>query len=180
MHWLQGSVFQGHTKLDAKDVSGVLHCFARSKGPDETSTDTGLNKATCQLLLDKLRMASALVAVELRDETVFESCQVEADETVIRKEKHYEVKPDGAKVRTGTTHHSVICLTQRGSTKTVVDLVDLAIQKIACVAFKAKGQLSTVEERPGIWSAKRKAWPTKVMYMAEPKFVPVDARSVLS
>jgi hypothetical protein len=31
MHWLHGSVFQGHTKLDAKDVLGVLESFGASK-----------------------------------------------------------------------------------------------------------------------------------------------------
>ena len=64
---------------------------------------------------------------------MFESCQAEAAETVVRKERIYIVKPTGEKVRIGTRHHSVICLTQRGSTKTV-------------------------------------------MYMVEPKFVPVDDR----
>ena len=63
-HWLQGSLFQGHTRLDAKNVSGLVHCFATSKSPEESAMDTGLNKGTCQILLDKLRMASALVALE--------------------------------------------------------------------------------------------------------------------
>ena len=85
MHWLQGSVFQGHTKLDAKDVSGIAHCFARSKNPEDASCDTGLSRDTCQVLLDKMRMASALVAIDQRKQTTFDTCQVEADESVVRK-----------------------------------------------------------------------------------------------
>lgn len=46
--------------------------------------------------------------------------QVEADETVVRKEKVYEDLPDGGKKRTGTWHHSILGLTKRGSTKTVL------------------------------------------------------------
>ena len=55
---------------------------------------------------------------------MFEHCQVEADESVIRKEKIYARKADGALERTGTKHHSVIVLTQRGSTKQVLYLCD--------------------------------------------------------
>lgn len=119
-HWLQGSVFQGHTKLDASDVTGILQCFAASKSPEQASMDTGLNRDTCGLLLDRVRLASAQVTKHQRESLVFELCQVEADETVVRKEKVYKQLPDGGKERTGTVHHSVICLTQRGSTKQVM------------------------------------------------------------
>ena len=116
-HWLLGSVFQGHRQLDAKDVAGILSSFGASKTVDATSIDTGLNRTTVGLLFDKLRMASALVARDQRESLVFSHCQVEADETVVRKEKEYRTNPDRTKTRIGTTHHNVICLTQRGSTK---------------------------------------------------------------
>ena len=119
MHWLRGSVFEGHVKLNANDVAGVLHCFGTSKGVDPTSSDTGLGRDTIGLLFDRLRMAASLVAQHHRDSVVFESCQVEADETVIRKERVYMATSNG-RVRVGTIHHSVIALTQRGSTRMVV------------------------------------------------------------
>ena len=40
--------------------------------------------------------------------------------TVIRKERIHEVSEGGTKKRIGTKHHSVMCLTRRGSTQTVV------------------------------------------------------------
>ena len=105
LHWLQGSVFQGHSKLDAKDVSGILHCFATGNSVEVASMDTRLNRDTCQILLDKLRMASALVAVEHRQNVVFTGCQVEADESVVRKEKVYDVKDDGSKDHSPLMYH---------------------------------------------------------------------------
>ena len=124
MHWLQGSIFQGHTKLSAADACGVVHCFGLSKDLETTSSDTGLSRRTVGILLDRLRLASALVAEFQREALVFEDCQVEADETVIRKERVYETLPNGEKRRIGTWHHSIIGLTQRGSTKTVVYMAE--------------------------------------------------------
>ena len=69
-------------------------------------------------------MASCLVSRDERERCIFEDCQVEADESVVRKEKTYSQSKDGQKVRTGTVHHSVICLTQRGSTKQVMYLLE--------------------------------------------------------
>jgi hypothetical protein len=124
MHFLAGSVFQGHTRLDAQDVCGVLQCFAAGKSPEVTSMDTGLHRTTVGPLLDRLRMAATLVAEDQREHMIFENCQVEANETVVRKEKVYATLPDKSKVRTGTIHHSVICLTQRGSTKQLMYLCE--------------------------------------------------------
>jgi hypothetical protein len=130
-HWLAGSVFQGHYKLDAKDVTALLESFAASKSPEESSIDTGLNRDTVRHLLDRLRMASALVAVDQRQELTFDDCQIEADETVVRKERVYAQEPGGPKVRTGTWHHSVICLTQRGSTKQVMYMCEAKFVAVA-------------------------------------------------
>eukprot|EP00973_Karenia_brevis_P052552 7299744-Karenia_brevis.AAC.1 len=90
-HWLHGSVFQGHTKLTGKDVVGVVQCFAASKSVEQTAMDTGLNRNTAGELLDRLRMASCLVASHQRATVKFSHCQVEADETVVRKERTYSV-----------------------------------------------------------------------------------------
>ena len=65
-------------------------------------------------------MAATLVGQNERERTKFEHCQVEADETAIRKERIYEVGEGGTKKLVGTKHHSVMCLTGRGSTQTVV------------------------------------------------------------
>jgi hypothetical protein len=81
MHWLHRSVFQGHRQLDARDVDGVLQCFSVCKTPEQTSQNTCLNWDTCLQLLDRLRMASSLVAQDQRDNVVFAKCQVEADES---------------------------------------------------------------------------------------------------
>lgn len=86
--------------------------------------DTGLYRNNVRHLLDRLRIASALVAQEQREKTIFSDCQVEADESVVRKERVYEINSEGNKIRTGTIHHSVICLTQRGSTKQVLYLCE--------------------------------------------------------
>ena len=97
--------------------------------------DTGLHRTTVGPLLDRIRMASALVAQDTRDHVVFECCQLEADETVVRKEKVYRKQTNGSKVRTGTIHHSVLCLTQRGSTKQVMYLCE---PKFVAVAASGK------------------------------------------
>ena len=117
---LVGSVFHGHTKLDALDVVGVLAGFAASKSNEQIAFDTGLSRRVVGDLLDRLRMAATLVVQSQRDELVFSNCQVEADETVVRKERIYEIGPDGTKRRSGTIHHSVLGLMQRGSTKAVL------------------------------------------------------------
>jgi hypothetical protein len=124
MHWLCGSVFQGHTKLNAGDVSGLLSCFASSKNIEATSMDIGLSRDSVGPLFDRLRMAATLVVQDQREHLVFEDCQVEADETVVRKEKVYDTAADGARRRVGTRHHSVITLTQRGSTRQVCYLME--------------------------------------------------------
>ena len=98
-------------------MCGLLQCFGAGKSIEMTAQDTGLHRNVVGPLLDRLRMAAALVAEDLRDHTIFQNCQLEADETLIRKQKVYQVRPDGSKVRIGTRHRSVICLTQRGSTK---------------------------------------------------------------
>lgn len=107
MHWLQGSVFQGHTKLNACDAAGVLRSFGACKSVEQASIDTGLSRETIGPLYDRLRMAAALVAESQRESVVFEGCQVKADETVIRKEKVYEATENSRK-RVGTIHHSVM------------------------------------------------------------------------
>ena len=68
---------------------------------------------------------------------VFEDCQVEADETVIRKGRVYKTLPIGEKRHIGTIHHSIIGLTQRGSTKTVVYMAEPHV-----VPVDAKGKPS--------------------------------------
>ncbi len=121
LHWLQGSVFQGHTKLTADDVIGVLHSFASMKNNEATSMDIGLGRKVVGELFDRLRMASCLLAVHHRDATVFEHCQIEVNETVVRKERLYEARgPGEPRKRIGTKHHCIVGLTQRGSTKTVM------------------------------------------------------------
>ena len=81
----------------AADACGIVHCFGLAKDVETTSSDTGLSRRTVGLLLDRLRLASALVAEFQRETLVFEDCQVEADETVIRKERVYETLPNGEK-----------------------------------------------------------------------------------
>jgi hypothetical protein len=76
---------------------------------------------------------------------VFENCQVEADESVIRKEKVYDHRPDGTKVRTGTIHHSVICLTQRGSTKLLAYLCEPKFVPVAASGKPSAPALPSVE-----------------------------------
>ena len=119
--------------MSAADACSVLHCFGQAKDLETTSSDTGLSRKTVHALLDRLRLAATWVADFQRETLIFEDCQVEADETIIRKERVYETLPNGKKCRTGTIHHSIIGRTQGVSTKTVV-------------------------------------------YMAEPHFVPVDAK----
>ena len=65
-------------------------------------------------------MVATLVVEDQREHLVFNNCQVEADDTVVRKERHYETSKDVGKRRIGTTHHSIVCLTQRGSTRQCV------------------------------------------------------------
>lgn len=101
-HWLSGSVFQGHTKLDALDVVGAVFAFAAGKNIETAALDTGLNRSTMGHLLDRLRMAACLVAENQREDLVFQQCQVEADETVVRKERVYEDLPGGCRRRIGT------------------------------------------------------------------------------
>ena len=123
MHFLHGSPLQGHTKLSALDVVGLCHCFGAAKSPETTSMDTGLHRTTVGLLLDRLRIATTLVAEAKRASLEFEDCQLEANETVVRKERVYEDSADG-KRRVGTWHHSVVALTRRGSTQGVAYLCE--------------------------------------------------------
>jgi hypothetical protein len=103
-----------------------------------TALDSGLGRSTARTLFDGLHMAATLVARAHRESVVFEKCQVEADETVVRKEKVYEEKPGQPKRRIGTIHHSVSGLTQRGSTKQVLYLCE---PKIVPVDAKGKSPL---------------------------------------
>ena len=41
-HWFIRSVFQGHHRLDAADVCGVVQCFGAGKSVEIASQDTGL------------------------------------------------------------------------------------------------------------------------------------------
>ena len=41
-HWLSGSIFHGHHKLDTADVCGVVQCFSAGKSVETASQDTGL------------------------------------------------------------------------------------------------------------------------------------------
>ena len=66
LHWLTGSVFQGHYRLDAHDVVGLLQCFGAGKSVEVTAQDTGLHRNTVGPLLDRLRMTATLVAEEQR------------------------------------------------------------------------------------------------------------------
>ena len=88
------------------------------KNIETTSVDTGLHRTNVELYFDRLRMAAALVAEKQRDDLVFKNCQLEADESVVRKERVYDSPPPGvARTRIGTWHHSVVILTKRGSTQ---------------------------------------------------------------
>ena len=120
-HWLTGSVFHGHRLLSVREVVGVLCCFAAKSDVESSAVLTGLGRKVQRHLFDRLRMAATMVMEERRKAMVFENCQVEIDESVIRKEKVY-AEVNGAKVRTGTWHHAVVALTKRGSTKTVLYL----------------------------------------------------------
>ena len=46
LHWLAGSVFQGHSKLCARDVVGVLQAFGACKSIELAAMDTGLHRST--------------------------------------------------------------------------------------------------------------------------------------
>ena len=120
VHWLTGSVFHGHRLLAVRETIGILLCFAAKLDVESTAIVTGLNRKTVRHLFDRLRMAATLVVQSSRETMVFENCQVEIDESVIRKEKVYETTVGGGKVRTGTVHHSVVAMTKRGSTKTIL------------------------------------------------------------
>ena len=119
-HWLAGSILQGHTKLNAGDVIGHAQAFSTAKSPETTAVDCGLERNGVRHMLDRLRIASALVAEHQRENVVFDNCEVEADEVVIRKQRVYEIQEDGSKRRTGNIHYSVLVLTQRRSTKQVL------------------------------------------------------------
>ena len=122
-HWLHGSVFAGHTRLSASDVSGMLLSFAASKNIEATAIDTGLHRSTVGELFDRLRMAACLVAEDQRDRLVFSNCQIEIDESVIRKERVYDKTGIGRK-RVATIHHSVLVMSQRGSTRQVLYVME--------------------------------------------------------
>jgi hypothetical protein len=66
-HWLAGSPFQGHYRLDALDVCGVLQSFGAGKSVEIASQDTGLYRGTVRVLYDRLRMVATLVAQDHRE-----------------------------------------------------------------------------------------------------------------
>ncbi len=70
--------------------------------------DTGLNRKVVGELYDRLRMAAALVAEDQRDNVVFNDCQVECDECVIRKERVFKKLANGKRERTGTIRSAVL------------------------------------------------------------------------
>ena len=53
VHFLHGSVFQGHTRLSALDVVGLCHCFGSSKSPEVASMDIGLHRTACKTLQEE-------------------------------------------------------------------------------------------------------------------------------
>ena len=118
-HWITGSVFHGHRLFSEREATGVLMCFAVKADVEASAVLTGLGRKTVRHLFDRLRMAATLVMHERRKAMVFEQCQVELDECALRKERVYSMV-DGEKVRTGTIHHSVVAVTRRGSSKTVL------------------------------------------------------------
>ena len=85
-HFLKGTVFEGHTKLNAGYALGVIQCFAAQKNIEQTAMDTGLARNTVGPLSGRLRMAATLLSQRDREDIKFEHCEVEADETVVRKE----------------------------------------------------------------------------------------------
>ena len=126
-HWLNGSVFHGHTHLTVYEVNGVLFSFAAQKDIQATAMDTGLGRKVVGELFDRLRMAACMIATDHREAVLFENCQIEADETVIRKERVYEkAEKDMPRKRIGTYHHSIIGLTKRGSTLSVLYMCEPA------------------------------------------------------
>ena len=86
-----------------------------------------------------------MIALDACLQVVFEDCQVEADESVIRKERVYKTEGDGSKKRVGTIHHSVICLTQRGSTKFVAYLCEPKFVPVAASGKPSPPALPSVE-----------------------------------
>lgn len=75
----------------------------------------------------------AHMGCELRAEFVFEGTseflvEIELDETVVRKVKSY----DGQGRRTGTSHHAVFSMRQRGSKKTVLYVMQPRWVPIVC------------------------------------------------
>ena len=73
-HWLAGSILQGHTKLNAGDVIGLAQAFSTAKSPETTAVDCGLERNGVRHMLDRLRIASALVAEHQRENVVFDNC----------------------------------------------------------------------------------------------------------
>ena len=69
-HWLFGSVFHGHHKLDAADTCGVVQCFPAGKSVEIASQDTGLYRGTVGGLFDRLRIAVTLLVQQQREEVV--------------------------------------------------------------------------------------------------------------
>ena len=121
MHRLAGSLFQGHRYLGAEDILGILACFGSGKDTELTALDTGISRQVLGFLLDRPRMAAVLVTERDRESIVFSDCQVEADESVVRNERVYTAPAKGQpRQRTGTSHHSVIVLSQRGSPRQVL------------------------------------------------------------
>ena len=66
IHWLAGSVFQGHRYLGAKDILGIVACFGSGKDTELTALDTGISRQVIGFLLDRLRTAAVLVTEHAR------------------------------------------------------------------------------------------------------------------
>jgi len=94
IHWLTGSVFQGHRLLSIRETIGVIQCFAAKKSNEATAMDTGLHRTTVQPLLDRLRLMTCLVAASKRESMKYENCQVGIDEAVVRKVRVFETNRD--------------------------------------------------------------------------------------
>ena len=62
----------------------------------------------------------------------------------MRKERIYRTEPDSSRVRISTIHHSVICLTQRGSTKQLMYLTEPKEVPVAASGKPSPPALPTV------------------------------------
>ena len=115
----RGSAFQG-TGSSWRRCYNVLVGYAARRSPTDASIATGLNRRPLTRLWKYFRAAEAWRGVEHRTQTIFSGtaerpAEIELDETAIKKVPFF----DGDE-RTGTMHHSIFGMKQRGSRKCVL------------------------------------------------------------